>query len=223
MFTTGSKLFLGATVLAVVAAIVYGLSNGRIVGLARRDRPAQRGAGLRLPASASTTTPTTATCRRCPRTPRSSAPAAQPPVGRSMWPVVAAVAVGAIAVGAQSKPIVFKAGVVLLLAAAVEWMVQGLERTGLRRPRLQRRPAQADAPPARVPAARRSRPRRSHLLVLADHAVDRQERRSGRVHHRRCPRAVRRIPVRRQAEPQEGCHHRRVRDRRPRRRSAPAP
>jgi hypothetical protein len=40
-------------------------------------------------------------------------------------PTVAAVAVSAIAVGAVSKPIVFKAGVVLLLAAAVEWMVQG--------------------------------------------------------------------------------------------------
>ena len=31
----------------------------------------------------------------------------------------------AIAVGAVSKPIVFKAGVVLVLAAGVEWMVQG--------------------------------------------------------------------------------------------------
>jgi hypothetical protein len=52
-------------------------------------------------------------------------PAAQPPVERSMWPVLSAVGVGAIAVGAVSKPIVFKAGVVLLLASAVEWMVHG--------------------------------------------------------------------------------------------------
>lgn len=42
-----------------------------------------------------------------------------------MWPALTAVAVGAIAVGAVSKPIVFKAGVALLLAAAVEWMVHG--------------------------------------------------------------------------------------------------
>ena len=54
-----------------------------------------------------------------------ASPAAQPPAERSMWPLLTAVAVGAIAIGAVSKPIVFKAGVVLLLAAAVEWMVQG--------------------------------------------------------------------------------------------------
>ena len=39
--------------------------------------------------------------------------------------------------------------------------------------------------PARVPGARRGRPRRDHLLVLADHAVDRQERRPGGLRHRR--------------------------------------
>ena len=124
MITTGSKLFLGATVLSTVAAIVYGLSNGGsagwlgVVGLLSAalafgflfciNYYAHDGNVSAMSDNA-----------------KVEAPAAQPPVGRSMWPALAAVAVGAIAVGAQSKPIVFKAGVVLLVAAAVEWMVQG--------------------------------------------------------------------------------------------------
>ncbi len=124
MFTTGSKLFLGSTVLAVVAAIVYGLSNGGssgwlgVMGLLSAALVFAFLFGVNYythdgNVSAMSENATT------------DSPAAQPPVGRSMWPAVAAVAVGAIAVGAQSKPIVFKAGVVVLLAAAVEWMVQG--------------------------------------------------------------------------------------------------
>ncbi len=124
MFTTGSKLFLGATVLSVFAAVVFGLSKGGadgwlgVVGLLTaavvfaflfcvnymiRDGNVSAMSDDAVTVSA----------------------AAQPPVERSVWPVLSAVAVGAIAVGAVSKPIVFKAGVVLLLAAAVEWMVHG--------------------------------------------------------------------------------------------------
>ena len=124
MLTTGSKLFLGATVVSTVAAIVYGLSNGGsagwlgVVGLLSAALVFALLFGVNYyghdgNVSAMSDNATV------------DAPAAQPPVGRSMWPALAAVAVGAIAVGAQSKPIVFKAGVVLLVAAAVEWMVQG--------------------------------------------------------------------------------------------------
>jgi hypothetical protein len=42
-----------------------------------------------------------------------------------MWPLIAAVGVAAIALGAVSKPIVFKGGVIVVLAAGLEWMVQG--------------------------------------------------------------------------------------------------
>jgi hypothetical protein len=124
MFTTGSKLFLGATVLSIVAAVVFGMSKGGsegwlgVVGLLSAalvfallfcvNYYAHDGNVSGMADNATT-----------------QSPAAQLPVGRSMWPAVAAAAVGAIAVGAVSKPIVFKAGVVLLLAAGVEWMVQG--------------------------------------------------------------------------------------------------
>ncbi len=124
MFTTGSKLFLGATVLAVVAAVIFGLSKGGadgwlgVMGLLTAAlvfaflfyvNYMVRDGNVSAMSDDATT----------------ASPAAQPPVERSMWPALCAVAVGAIAVGAVSKPIVFKAGVVLLLAAAVEWMVHG--------------------------------------------------------------------------------------------------
>jgi hypothetical protein len=124
MFTTGSKLFLGASVLSIVAAVVFGVSKGDSAGLLGAiglvsaavifaflfcvNYYAHDGNVSAMSENATT-----------------ESPAAQPPVGRSMWPALAAVAVAAIAVGAQSKPIVFKAGVLLFLAAAVEWMVQG--------------------------------------------------------------------------------------------------
>ncbi len=124
MFTTGSKLFLGATVLSTVAAVVFGVSTGGssgwlgVVGLLSAALAFAFLFGINYyvhdgSVSAMSDNATT------------ESPAAQPPVGRSMWPALSAVAVGAIAVGAETKPIVFKAGVVLLLAAAVEWMVHG--------------------------------------------------------------------------------------------------
>jgi hypothetical protein len=124
MFTTGSKLFLGATVLSTVAAVVFGVSKGGadgwlgVIGLLTAAIAFALLAGINYyihdgNVSAMSEHATT------------DAPAAQPPVERSMWPALAAVGVGAIAVGAVSKPIVFKAGVVLLFAAAVEWMVHG--------------------------------------------------------------------------------------------------
>ena len=124
MFTTGSKLFLGATVVAVVAAIVYGLSNGGsagwlgVMGLLSAALVFAFLFGVNYYTHDGNVSAMSENATI-------DAPAAQPPVGRSIWPVIAAVAVGAIAVGAQSKPIVFKAGVVVLVAAAVEWMVQG--------------------------------------------------------------------------------------------------
>jgi len=124
MFTTGSKLFLGATVLAFAAAIVYGLSNGGpsgwlgVIGLLSAALGFAFLFGVNYYAHDGNVSAMSENATV-------ESPAAQPPVGRSMWPLFAAVAVGAIAVGAQSKPIVFKAGIVVLLAAVVEWMVQG--------------------------------------------------------------------------------------------------
>ena len=124
MFTTGSKLFLGASALSLVSALLYAgttdgaLSMPGVVGLLTativfgflggvnwytRDgnvSGAQEGVEL-------------------------TSPAAQSAVSRSMWPLVAAVGVGGLVVGAVSQPVVFKVAVVVVLAAVVEWMVLG--------------------------------------------------------------------------------------------------
>jgi hypothetical protein len=124
MFTTGSKLFLGATVLSIVAAVVFGMSKGGPDGYLGALGLVSAAIGFAFLFSVNYYTRDGNVSAMSDEAP-SASPAAQPPVGRSMWPVLTAVGVGAIAVGAVSKPIVFKAGVVLLLAAAVEWMVQG--------------------------------------------------------------------------------------------------
>jgi len=124
MFTTGSKLFFGATALSVIGAIVFAITTGGPTGLMgsvgllslacifgflgginyfNRDGnvPAMQ-QGVQYTASA-----------------------AQPPVGLSMWPLVASVGVGGLIVGAVSKPVVFKVSVVIVIIATMEWMVQG--------------------------------------------------------------------------------------------------
>lgn len=124
MFTTGSKLFFGATALSVVGAVVFAASNGgptgimgtvgllslaAVFGLLGGINYANRDGNV--PSMEQGAEYTSA--------------AAQPPVGASMWPLVAAVGVAGLAIGAVATPVVFKVAVVALLAAAVEWMVQG--------------------------------------------------------------------------------------------------
>jgi len=124
MFTTGSKLFLGATALSVVAAVIFGVSNGGakgwlgVVGLLSAAVVFAVLFAVNYYTHDGNVSAMTEHVT-------AEAGAAQTPVERSMWPAIAAIAVGAMAVGAVSKPIVFKAGAVLLLAAAVEWMVHG--------------------------------------------------------------------------------------------------
>ncbi|MEI7547327.1 MAG: hypothetical protein WCK21_04630 [Actinomycetota bacterium] len=124
MFTTGSKLFFGASALSLASALLYAfttegpLSLPGVVGLlsvtvifgflgginyANHDGNVsgmQEGAEV-------------------------TSAAAQPPVSRSMWPLAAAVGTAGMVIGAVSKPVVFKVAVVVVLAAAVEWMVLG--------------------------------------------------------------------------------------------------
>lgn len=124
MFTTGSKLFLGGTAASVLAAIVWGLSNGGssgyvgVIGLISAAIAFALLFGVNMfvrdcnvPAADAEAV--------------AQAAAANPPVGASAWPIAAAVGVGALVVGAVTRPLVFKIGIVVLLAAGVEWLVQG--------------------------------------------------------------------------------------------------
>lgn len=122
MFTTGSKMFLGATTLSVVAAIVFAASEGGAIGLMGTVGLVTAAiifaflAGINLFVRDGNTPSMQQGIEH-------TAAAAQPPVSRSMWPLIAAVGVGGLVVGAVSKPVVFKVALVVLLAAIVEWLV----------------------------------------------------------------------------------------------------
>lgn len=123
MFTTGSKLFIGASLTAVTAAIVFGISyDGAaawtaaiglisvaiallfLLGINLWVRDSNVG-GMQ---SGVTTT----------------SAAAQGRPGNSMWPAVGALGGALVAVGLVATPVVFKAGIVVLLIAWFEWLVQ---------------------------------------------------------------------------------------------------
>jgi len=124
MLTTGSKLFLGATVLSVVAAIVYGLSTSGGFGWLGVMGLLTAAVAFAFMFCINYYTHDGNVSAMSEHATAES-PAAQPPATRSMWPFIAAVGVAAIALGAVSKPIVFKGGVIVVLAAGLEWMVQG--------------------------------------------------------------------------------------------------
>lgn len=124
MFTTGSKFFFGATLLSIVATVVYAASTGGptglmgTIGLVSVTLVFGFLAGINffnrdgnVPAMEQGAELTSA--------------AAQAPAGSSLWPLAASAGVAGLVVGAVSKPVVFKVSLVLVLAATVEWMVQG--------------------------------------------------------------------------------------------------
>jgi hypothetical protein len=123
MLTTGSKLTLGGTVLATLAAIVWGITKGGSVGYVGVIGLASLAVAFFLLFAITTFIRDANVPASAPDAATGSA-AAQQPATRSMWPVVTAFAIGLLAVGAVTKPIVFKIAIVLLLAALVEWMVQ---------------------------------------------------------------------------------------------------
>ena len=154
MFTTGSKLFLGATAASTVGALVWGACNGGaagvagVVGLAALAIAFAFLAGMNLftrDGNVLTNTPNP-----------EAAGAAQRAGGNSMWPLVTAIGVGGLVIGAVSRPVVFKVSVVVLLAALAEWMIQGFA---------ERASADANCPAAMMPSVPTNNVRRSMRVV----------------------------------------------------------
>jgi hypothetical protein len=120
MLPNGSKLLLGGAVLATVAAIVYGITQeGSLgtVGLIFAAAAIAFLAGIVIyireaDVSAMDTAALTESA------------AAAPPPGDSIWPMVSAVGGVLVVVGLVTYPPVFIFGLIALLAAAVDWMVQ---------------------------------------------------------------------------------------------------
>lgn len=124
MFTTGSKLFVGATVLSTVGAVVFGITVGGPSGMLGTIGLVSVAIVFAFLAGLNFYTRDGNVPAMEPGVEHTSA-AARPPVGHSLWPIATGVSVGGIAIGAVSQPVVLKVSIILLLAALVEWMVQG--------------------------------------------------------------------------------------------------
>ena len=122
MFTTGSKLFLGATTLAIVATVVLGLTNGGGVGWTATVSLAGVSIALTFLTTINFMTRDSNVSSMQPDATTTS-PAAQPAPTRTFWPIIGAFGMALVVVGLVTEPIVFKAGLVVLLAVMVEWMV----------------------------------------------------------------------------------------------------
>ncbi|MBA3287701.1 MAG: hypothetical protein H0U21_06710 [Acidimicrobiia bacterium] len=120
MTTTGSKLLIGATVMAVVAAVVYGVIVGGALGTIGLSSAAM---GLALLAGVNVYT-RDADVSSMDTQAVMAAPAAAAAPGNSMWPIGAAVGGVLLVVGFVTYPVMVVFGVVVLLAATVEWTVQ---------------------------------------------------------------------------------------------------
>jgi hypothetical protein len=120
MFTTGSKFLIGASVLAAISAIAYGVAQDGVmgtVGLASAAIALAFLAGINI---------YTRDCNIWDDEISSveSAPAAARPPANSIWPMAFALGAAVLTVGLVTYQAVFIIGVVLLLAAGAEWTAE---------------------------------------------------------------------------------------------------
>ena len=126
MFTTGSKLLLGSTALALVFAVAYGITaDGTLgvfglltaavaLGLIAGINIYSRDANVAVDDTAAATL---------------SAAARQAPAS-SPWPLVGVAGVALVMVGLVTTAMVTVVGLVVLLAAVIEWMIQAWAEHG---------------------------------------------------------------------------------------------
>lgn len=120
MFPTGSKLLIGAAALATVAAIVYGTAQGGSLGTVGLIFAAACLAGL---AGVNIFTRDGDVSAMDSAALTESA-AARPTPPNSIWPMVGALGGILVVVGLVTYPTVFIFGVIALLGATVEWMIE---------------------------------------------------------------------------------------------------
>ncbi len=120
MFTTGSKLLIGSTVMATVAAVLYGVTQeGTLgtIGLASAAIALAFLAGINVYVRDSNVSAMDTDAH-------ATSPAARQAPGASLWPLVAALGLTMATVGAVTFQAITVLGLILLLAATAEWMVQ---------------------------------------------------------------------------------------------------
>ena len=120
MFTTGSKFLVGGAVMATIAAVAYGITQDGALGTIGLISAAialafLAGVNMYVRDSDVSSMDTTALTQSA---------AAAPVPGPSGWPIVGALGGVLVVVGLVTYPVVFVFGILALLAAAAEWMVQ---------------------------------------------------------------------------------------------------
>ncbi len=120
MFTTGSKLLIGASVLAAVSAIAYGVAQDGVmgtIGLVSAAIALAFLAGINIYTNDSNIWDDEIESVE-------TAPAAARPPANSIWPMAFALGAAVLTVGLVTYQAVFIVGVVLLLAAGAEWTAE---------------------------------------------------------------------------------------------------
>jgi hypothetical protein len=120
MFTTGSKFLIGASVLAAVSAIAYGVAQDGVmgtVGLASAALALAFLAGINIYTRDANIWDDEISSVE-------TAPAAARPPANSIWPMAFALGASVLTVGLVTYQAVFIVGVVLLLAAGAEWTAE---------------------------------------------------------------------------------------------------
>ncbi len=121
MFTTGSKLFIGGTVLAAAGALIYGITQTDsilgVIGLVSAAAALAFLMGINFWVRDSNVSATDTAALTT-----AAAAHATPP--RSLWPMVGALGAALIPVGLIVGRAITWAAIIVILIATVEWMVQ---------------------------------------------------------------------------------------------------
>ena len=120
MFTTGSKLLIGATVVATVAAVLYGIAQDGVrgtIGLVSAAVALAFLAAINVYVRDSNVAPDDDLAV-------ATAPAAQPTASGSVWPLLFAGSAVLLAIGLVTYPTFTIIGIVGLLAAGAEWVAE---------------------------------------------------------------------------------------------------
>ena len=120
MFPAGSRLLIGATVLAALAATLYGVTVGGSLGTIGLISAAVALAVLTVINLYTRDADVSALDEIA----LTDSPAAHRPPWPSLWPIVGALGGVLLAVGLVTYPVVFMLGIVALIAAVVEWTLQ---------------------------------------------------------------------------------------------------
>lgn len=120
MFTTGSKLLIGATLLAAAMATLYGVFQGGALGTIGLTGAAF---GLALLAAVNVFA-RDSNVSAMDHEAFATAAAAQAPARNSLWPLLIGIGGATLTLGLVTYRAIFMLGVIALVAGALEWLVQ---------------------------------------------------------------------------------------------------